>query len=220
MYLSPQKYKLFSNFPHSFSTTSPTTLFRPAESRILRKNAEGYQAKSRILRKNAEGYHDQSHILRKNAEGYHDQSHILRKNAEGYRAESHILRKNAEGYRAGGRNRRWRVYQLRRHTDVRAEILFVYQKRIPIFVVLFGAWAGRLGTGLQNQVERFNSARHLRNAFQMCGRRFLIFHPRHRQGHAALKRITLHRRLRVTATFVKNRVNTPPEVEGCGGKEV
>ena len=26
-----------------------------------------------------------------------------------------------------------------------------------------GAWAGRLGTGLQNQVERFNSARHLAN---------------------------------------------------------
>ncbi len=154
MCLSPQKYKLFSNFPHSFSTTSPTTLFRPAESHILRENPEGYHAQSRILRKNAEGYH----------------------------VQSHILRKNAEGYRARGRNRRWRVYQLRRHTDARAEILFVYQKRIPIFVVLFGAWAGRLGTGLQNQVERFNSARHLINAFQMCGRRFLIYPITHAIG--------------------------------------
>ena len=178
MCLFPQKYKLFSNFPHSPSTTSPTTLFRPAESRILRKNAEGYQAKSRILRK------------------------------------------NAEGYRAGGRNRRWRVYQLRRHTDVRAEILFVYQKRIPIFVVLFGAWAGRLGTGLQNQVERFNSARHLRNAFHTSGRRFLIYHPRHRQRATALGRITLHRRLRVTEINKENSVNPPPKVEGYGGKGV
>ncbi len=190
MCLFPQKYKLFSNFPHSPSTTSPTTLFRPAESRILRKNAEGYRAESHILRKNAEGYHGQCRILRKNAEGYHDQSHILRK--------------NAEGYRAGGRNRRWRVYQLRRHTDVRAEILFVYQKRIPIFVVLFGAWAGRLGTGLQNQVERFNSARHLRNAFQISGRRFLIFlSPTPSAAEAC--RPQAH--------------NPPPPVEGCGDNQ-
>ena len=178
MCLSPQKYKLFSNFPHSFSTTSPTTLFHLAK----------------------------SHILRKNAEGYHDQSHILRKNAEGYRAR--------------GRNRRWRVYQLRRYTDVRAEILFVYQKRIPIFVVLFGAWAGRLGTGLQNQVERFNSARHLRNAFHTSGRRFLIYHLRHRERATALGRITLHRRLRVTGINRENGINPPPKVEGYGGKGV
>ena len=83
MYLSPQKYKLFSNFPHSPLHNLPTTLFRPAESRILRDNPEGY----------------------------HDQSRILRKNAEGYQAKSHILRKNAEGYHVRGHNQQWRVNQ-------------------------------------------------------------------------------------------------------------
>ena len=41
---------------------------------------------------------------------------------------------------------------------------------MSIFADTKGAWAGRLGTGLQNQLERFNSARHLEKA------------PRHRRG--------------------------------------
>ena len=35
-------------------------------------------------------------------------------------------------------------------------------KIFAIFARQNGAWAGRLGTGLQNQLERFNSARHLK----------------------------------------------------------
>ena len=42
-----------------------------------------------------------------------------------------------------------------------AIILAVQKSFIPLH--RNGAWAGRLGTGLQNQLERFNSARHLQN---------------------------------------------------------
>ncbi len=37
-------------------------------------------------------------------------------------------------------------------------------KRIPTFVIPNGALAERLGTGLQNLLQRFDSARHLSNS--------------------------------------------------------
>ena len=41
--------------------------------------------------------------------------------------------------------------------------IFLVSENIPIFAVLSGAMAERLGTGLQNLVQRFDSASHLKN---------------------------------------------------------
>ena len=40
--------------------------------------------------------------------------------------------------------------------------LFLVSENIPIFAILSGAMAERLGTGLQNLVQRFDSASHLK----------------------------------------------------------
>ena len=40
-------------------------------------------------------------------------------------------------------------------------IITKFATKLKKLIKRFGAWAGRLGNGLQNRVERFDSARHL-----------------------------------------------------------
>lgn len=40
-------------------------------------------------------------------------------------------------------------------------IITKFATELKKLIKRFGAWAGRLGNGLQNRVERFDSARHL-----------------------------------------------------------
>ena len=43
-------------------------------------------------------------------------------------------------------------------------------------MLAYGAWAGRLGNGLQNRVERFDSARHLTKELEEIPVLFLFSH--------------------------------------------
>ena len=54
-------------------------------------------------------------------------------------------------------------------------VAIVFEEKITTFVIPNGAWAGRLGTGLQNQLERFNSARHLKKSLSAMLRGVFLF---------------------------------------------